>query len=65
MPEDAYQGVDITGACEGIFCRIRHKYVEAESADRRKALVEFALPKNMCRSGKDLLQYRIKYDPLV
>lgn len=62
MPEDAYQGVDITEHAKAFSAEFGNKYVEAESADRRKALVEFALPKNIAGLEKDLLQYRIKYD---
>lgn len=62
MPEDAYQGVDITEHAKAFSAEFGNKYVEAESADRRKALVDFALPKNIAGLEKDLLQYRIKYD---
>ncbi|MDE5670768.1 MAG: arginine--tRNA ligase [Eubacterium sp.] len=62
MPEDAYQGVDITAHAKAFAAEFGDKYVEAESADRRKALVDFALPKNIAGLERDLLQYRIKYD---
>ena len=62
MPEDAYQGVDITEHAKAFAEEFGDKYVEAESADRRKALVDFALPKNIAGLERDLLQYRIKYD---
>ncbi|MDE5995287.1 MAG: arginine--tRNA ligase, partial [Eubacterium sp.] len=62
MPEDAYQGVDITEHAKAFAEEFGDQYVEAESADRRKALVDFALPKNIAGLERDLLQYRIKYD---
>ncbi|MDE6413186.1 MAG: arginine--tRNA ligase, partial [Eubacterium sp.] len=62
MPEDAYQGVDITEHAKAFSEEFGNKYVEAESANRRKALVDFALPKNIAGLERDLLQYRIKYD---
>lgn len=62
MPEDAYHGQDITDHAKA-FAEINgDKYVEADSADRRKALVDFALPKNIEGLERDLLKYRIKYD---
>lgn len=62
LPEDAYHGADITErACE--FAKEHgDKYVNAESAERRAALVEFALPKNIAALKSDLEKYRIYYD---
>lgn len=62
MPEDAYQGADITAHAEAFSKEFGNKYVECESAERRKALVDFALPKNIEGLERDLMQYRIKYD---
>lgn len=62
MPEDAYKGADITAHAQAFAKEYGDKFVESESADRRKALVDFALPKNIAGLESDLLQYRIKYD---
>jgi len=62
MPEDAYKGADITEHAKSFATEYGDKYVEAESGERRKALVDFALPKNIAGLERDLLQYRIKYD---
>lgn len=62
MPEDAYKGADITEHAKRFAAEYGDKYVEAESKERRKALVDFALPKNIAGLERDLLQYRIKYD---
>lgn len=62
LPEDAYHGQDIIDHAKN-FAEINgDKYVNAESSERRKALVAFALPKNIQGLENDLLKYRIKYD---
>lgn len=62
LPEDAYHGQDIIDHAKN-FAEINgDKYVNAESSERRKALVDFALPKNIQDLENDLLKYRIKYD---
>lgn len=62
IPEDAYHGADITEHAKNFAEEYGDKYVEASSEDRRKALVDFALPKNIAGLERDLLSYRIKYD---
>lgn len=62
MPEDAYQGDDIIEHAKN-FAEIHgDKYVEADSEERRTALCEFALPKNIEGLERDLGKYRITYD---
>lgn len=62
MPEDAYQGADITEHAENFIKEFGDKYLDADSAQRRKALVDYALPKNINGLEKDLGRYRITYD---
>ena len=62
MPEDAYHGADITEHANNFFAEVGDKYAKAESAERRKALVDFALPKNIEGLERDLKKYRITYD---
>ena len=62
MPEDAYHGADITDHAKNFFDEVGEKYAESESAERRKALVDFALPKNIEGLERDLKKYRITYD---
>lgn len=62
MPEDAYQGADITEHAKNFISEFGDKYVDCDSAERRKALVDFALPKNIEGLEKDLGRYRITYD---
>ena len=64
MPEDAYHGADITAHAKAFAEEFGGSYADADSAERRKALVDFALPKNIAGLEKDLMQYRIKYDRL-
>lgn len=62
MPEDSYHGEDIVNHAKA-FAEINgNKYLEKSEEERRKALVEFALPKNIQGLHDDLLKYRIKYD---
>lgn len=62
MPEDAYQGADITEHAENFISEYGDKYVDAPSQERRNALVNYALPKNIAGLEKDLKRYRITYD---
>ena len=62
LPEDAYHGQDITDHAKAFAEIYGDKFADAESAERRKALVDFALPKNIAGLEQDLLKYRIKYD---
>ncbi len=62
LPEDAYHGADITAHAKAFAEEFGDKYADTDSAERRKALVDFALPKNIAGLEKDLMQYRIKYD---
>lgn len=62
LPEDAYHGQDIVEHAENFIKEYGDKYVNADSNERRKALVDFALPKNIAGLEKDLGRYRITYD---
>ena len=62
MPEDSYHGDDIVAHAKA-FAEIHgDSYIEKSEADRRAALVEFALPKNIAGLKADLLKYRIEYN---
>ncbi len=62
LPEDSYHGEDIiTRAKE--FAEINgDKYIDATEAERRKALIDYALPKNIAAMKDNLTKYRIEYD---
>lgn len=62
LPEDTYKGADIIEHAKNFAAEYGDKYVEAESKDRRDALVAYALPKNISGLENDLMKYRIKYD---
>ncbi len=62
MPEDAYHGSDITEHAENFISEYGDKYVGSSSEERRKALVDYALPKNIAGLERDLGRYRITYD---
>ena len=62
IPEDAYLGDDIIAHAKA-FAEIHgDKYVTASEDERRDALCDFALPKNIQKLKDDLLKYRITYD---
>ena len=62
MPEDSYHGEDIITHAKA-FAEIHgDSFVEKSEAERRAALVEFALPKNIEGLERDLGKYRITYD---
>lgn len=62
MPEDSYHGEDIIAHAKA-FAEIHgDSYVERSEEERRKALVAFALPKNIRGLKDDLAKYRITYD---
>jgi len=62
MPEDSYHGADIIEHAKA-FAEINgDKYVKADPAERKKALVAFALPKNVEALRANMDKYRIHYD---
>ncbi|MEE1185767.1 MAG: arginine--tRNA ligase [Acutalibacteraceae bacterium] len=62
MPEDAYLGNDIVEHAKEFTKVYGDKYVNADSEERRQALCDFALPKNIKGLEQDLAKYRIHYD---
>lgn len=62
LPEDAYKGMDIVEHAENFIKEYGDRYVNAPAEERRKALVDYALPKNIAGLERDLGAYRIQYD---
>lgn len=62
MPEDCYQGQDITDLAKEFFEINGDKYIKSSFEERKKALVDFALPKNINRMKEDMKKYKIIYD---
>ena len=62
LPEDSYHGEDIKVRAQEFADVYGDKYINADEAERRKALVDFALPKNIQAMKDNLTKYRIEYD---
>lgn len=62
LPEDSYHGEDIKVRAQEFADAYGDKYINADEAERRKALVDFALPKNIQAMKDNLTKYRIEYD---
>ena len=62
LPEDSYHGEDIIERAKE-FAEINgDKYLNASEEERRQALVDFALPKNIAAMKDNMAKYRITYD---
>ncbi len=62
MPEDSYHGDDIVAHAKAFADIHGDSFIEKSETERRSALVEFALPKNIEGLKSDLLKYRIEYN---
>ena len=62
MPEDSYHGEDIINHAKAFAELYSDSYMSKSEEERRKALVDFALPKNIKGLKDDLAKYRIHYD---
>jgi len=62
FPEDGYLGPDVIANAKGFSEKHGDSYVNSSSEERRKALVDYALPLNIQGLHDDLLRYRVEYD---
>lgn len=62
FPEDGYQGADITDLANEYKDIYGDKLLDVSSEERRKALVDYALPKNIKKMQEDMAAYKITYD---
>lgn len=62
MPEDVYLGADIIEHSANYYHKNIFSLQELSEDERRKALVEYALPLNIEGLERDLKKYRIVYD---
>ncbi len=62
LPEDSYHGEDIKQRAEEFIEVYGDKYLNADVLERRQALIDFALPKNIAKMQTDLKKYNIEYD---
>ena len=62
LPDDAYHGDDIKEHAVAFAAVYGDSYLAKDSDVRRKALIDFALPKNIKKMKADMAKYRIEYD---
>ncbi len=62
FPEDGYHGDDIRERAAEFAKEHGDSYVAADPEELKKALVDFALPKNIAKMQTDLKKYGIVYD---
>ena len=62
FPEDGYQGEDIADRAKEFAALYGDRYVSADAAERKAALVDFALPLNIRRMQDDMAKYKIHFD---
>lgn len=62
FPEDGYQGGDITELAQEYVDLYGDSLLDVSSEERKKALVGYALPKNIKKMQEDMAKYKIFYD---
>ena len=62
FPEDGYQGEDIKDLAKEYADLNGDSLVNVSAEERKKALVDFALPKNISKMQADMEKYKIFYD---
>lgn len=62
FPEDGYQGDDIREHAKAFIEMHGDKYLNTSDEERKQALVDYALEKNVDALKRDLEKYRIVYD---
>lgn len=62
LPEDSYHGKDIIDLAEEFIAQTGEQYRNVSEEERKKALVDYALPKNIDGMQAAMKKYRINYD---
>ncbi|MBR5441592.1 MAG: arginine--tRNA ligase, partial [Clostridia bacterium] len=62
LPEDSYHGDDIRVLAQSYIDELGTGLLEVSEAERRKALVEYGLPKNIATMKAAMEKYRIDYN---
>lgn len=62
LPEDSYHGGDIVDLAKEFADIHGDSYMDKSEEERRQALVDYALPKNIAKMKSDIAKYRIEYD---
>ena len=61
LPEDSYHGEDIKERAQQFADVYGDEFIDKSEEERRKALVDFALPKNIENMKANMAKYRIEY----
>ncbi len=62
FPENGYHGDDIRALAQELCDADGDKYLAMSSEDRRKAFIQYGIPRNIRRMQEDLGRYRIRFD---
>ena len=62
LPEDSYHGEDILDRAKEFYEVYGDSFINKDESERRNALVDYALPKNIDNMKSTLEKYRIIYD---
>ena len=62
FPDNGYHGDDIRALAQEIYDKEGDKYLSMPSDERRKAFIEYGIPRNIERMRRDLERYRIQFD---
>lgn len=62
LPEDSYHGEDITERAKEFAEIYGDEFINKGESERRAALIDFALPKNIGNMQKNMEKYRIDYN---
>ncbi len=62
LPEDSYHGEDIKERAQEFASVYGDSFLEKSEEERRRALIDYALPKNIDNMKATLSKYRIEYD---
>ncbi len=62
FPDNGYHGDDIRALAREIYEAEGEKYLDMPPAERRKAFIDYGIPRNIRRMKEDLQRYRINFD---
>lgn len=62
FPEDGYQGDDVKDLAQKFSDKYSDSFINEDESDRRKALIEFALPININNIKNDISKYKIEFN---
>ncbi|MBR6360325.1 MAG: arginine--tRNA ligase [Clostridia bacterium] len=62
LPEDSYHGEDIIERAKEFADEYGESYLNKSEEERRQALIDYALPKNIASMKANMEKYRINYD---